>query len=212
MSSPEHDLPAEPLPDTDALSLPPGDVFDAATGRAEGRFYLMTPDLAATPDEAFARNPAVERAVLRTARRKGAADPDGILQEVYLRGMSRELGPGAVGWAAVTASNLIIDQYRRGRSRPQEVPLDHPDRPEPTDPSDSIQSALARVVTDQILEGLSPEHQKILKATFVEGLTAPEAAEKLGIPLGTAKSRVRWALIHARERAAKLGLRAEDAA
>jgi RNA polymerase sigma-70 factor (ECF subfamily) len=43
------------------------------------------------------------------------------------------------------------------------------------------------------LKLLSPEHRNALLLTYVYGLTHEELAESLGIPLGTAKSRVRRA-------------------
>lgn len=43
------------------------------------------------------------------------------------------------------------------------------------------------------LKLLTPEHRNALLLTYVYGLTHEELAERLGIPLGTAKSRVRRA-------------------
>jgi RNA polymerase sigma-70 factor (ECF subfamily) len=48
-------------------------------------------------------------------------------------------------------------------------------------------------VTDA-LRTLSHSHREILIATYFRGRTVPEAAEELGLPLGTAKSRVYYAL------------------
>jgi RNA polymerase sigma-70 factor (ECF subfamily) len=41
---------------------------------------------------------------------------------------------------------------------------------------------------------LSHAHREILVETYFRGRTVPEAAEALGLPLGTAKSRVYYAL------------------
>jgi RNA polymerase sigma-70 factor (ECF subfamily) len=46
---------------------------------------------------------------------------------------------------------------------------------------------------------LSPVHREIILATYFRGRTVPEAAEELGVPLGTAKSRVYYALRAMRE-------------
>jgi RNA polymerase sigma-70 factor (ECF subfamily) len=48
-------------------------------------------------------------------------------------------------------------------------------------------------VTDA-LRTLSQSHREILVETYFRGRTVPEAAEVLGLPLGTAKSRVYYAL------------------
>ena len=48
-------------------------------------------------------------------------------------------------------------------------------------------------VTDA-LRTLSQSHREILIETYFRGRTVPEAAEVLNLPLGTAKSRVYYAL------------------
>jgi RNA polymerase sigma-70 factor (ECF subfamily) len=48
-------------------------------------------------------------------------------------------------------------------------------------------------ITDA-LRTLSHAHREILVETYFRGRTVPEAAEALGLPLGTAKSRVYYAL------------------
>ena len=45
-----------------------------------------------------------------------------------------------------------------------------------------------------VLNGLSSEHREVLLLRFVDGLTMPEVAQALDIPLGTVKSRVHNAL------------------
>jgi RNA polymerase sigma-70 factor (ECF subfamily) len=62
------------------------------------------------------------------------------------------------------------------------------------DPSDTF----ARYDTaEQVrggLAGLTPDHRAILTAIFIDELTYEQAAARLGIPIGTVKSRVYYAL------------------
>lgn len=50
-----------------------------------------------------------------------------------------------------------------------------------------------------VLSGLSEDHREILMLRFVDGLSIAEIAEASGIPLGTAKSRLHYALTRLRE-------------
>lgn len=45
-----------------------------------------------------------------------------------------------------------------------------------------------------IIAGLSVEHRELLLLRFIDGMTLPEIADLIGIPLGTAKSRLHHAL------------------
>ena len=45
---------------------------------------------------------------------------------------------------------------------------------------------------------MDPEHQKVLAMSLYEGYSHSEIAERLSLPLGTVKTRVRRGLIHIR--------------
>ncbi|MPZ74621.1 MAG: RNA polymerase subunit sigma-24, partial [Nitriliruptorales bacterium] len=49
------------------------------------------------------------------------------------------------------------------------------------------------------LGSLSPQLRAVIQATVIDGLTSREAARLLGIPHGTAKSRLRRAKTHLRD-------------
>jgi RNA polymerase sigma-70 factor (ECF subfamily) len=51
-----------------------------------------------------------------------------------------------------------------------------------------------RQLVDQALAGLSPGHRAVVALHYLLGLPLPEVAAALGIPLGTAKSRLHYAL------------------
>ena len=51
----------------------------------------------------------------------------------------------------------------------------------------------------EMVQKLEPEHRKIIDLLFFGGYTQSETAEKLGIPLGTVKTRSRAAILKMRE-------------
>jgi RNA polymerase sigma-70 factor (ECF subfamily) len=48
------------------------------------------------------------------------------------------------------------------------------------------------------MSAMDPEHQKVLAMSLYEGYSHSEIAERLQLPLGTVKTRVRRGLIHIR--------------
>ena len=60
--------------------------------------------------------------------------------------------------------------------------------------ADETERVLRTMTVANALRTLSDPHREILIETYFKGRTVPEAAEVLGLPLGTAKSRVYYAL------------------
>jgi RNA polymerase sigma-70 factor (ECF subfamily) len=96
-------------------------------------------------------------------------------------------------WLFAIARNAVIDAARRRGRRP---PV-HPD-PErvghQADPDDPISRYDTAEQVHDGLARLSAGHRAILTAIFIEELTYEQAAARLGVPLGTVKSRVHYAL------------------
>ena len=59
---------------------------------------------------------------------------------------------------------------------------------------DETESLLRKVVVVEALQDLSVAHREVLNETILRDRTVNEAAEVLGIPVGTVKSRVYYAL------------------
>ena len=73
------------------------------------------------------------------------------------------------------------------------------DMPMPENMEAATTSSVASISdVDAVLSTLSPDHREVLLLRFVEGLTMPEIAEALGIPVGTVKSRIHNALARLR--------------
>jgi RNA polymerase sigma-70 factor (ECF subfamily) len=89
-------------------------------------------------------------------------------------------------WLYRVTHNSCLDFVRQGKRRPLPVEsLDPP--PSPGDLADAV--ALSASVELALLH-LAPEDRDALSAVSVFGLSYAEAAETLGVPIGTVKSRV----------------------
>jgi RNA polymerase sigma-70 factor (ECF subfamily) len=80
------------------------------------------------------------------------------------------------------ARRLAIDLWRRPSSRPLAV-----DAPPPDD--DQMDRVLVRLDVRDALDSLSDAHREVLELSYREHLKQAEIAERLGIPLGTVKTR-----------------------
>jgi RNA polymerase sigma-70 factor (ECF subfamily) len=93
-----------------------------------------------------------------------------------------------------------IDRLRHRGRRP-ESELD-PDLPLPSheeDPADTVVRNTERETVRAALVTLSDDQRRTVEMVYFRGLTMNEAAERLRIPVGTVKSRLRLALGHLRQ-------------
>lgn len=94
-------------------------------------------------------------------------------------------------WLATVARRIVIDDRRRRGSRPPEAG----EAGLETVPSaDGTEALLRTVVVTEALRELSLAHREVLNETILRDRTVNEAAETLGIPVGTVKSRVYYAV------------------
>ncbi|WP_274559117.1 sigma-70 family RNA polymerase sigma factor [Streptomyces spiramyceticus] len=94
-------------------------------------------------------------------------------------------------WLVTVARRIVIDNHRSRQSRPQEV---DPSPLEVMPAEDEIDKALWLMTLSDALDDLTPAHREALVETYFRGRTVNEAAEALGIPSGTVRSRVFYAL------------------
>lgn len=141
-------------------------------------------------------------AVLRSARMltHAAAEADDLTQDTMLKAYEsiERLQPGtnALGWLLTILRNSWIDRHRSKQSRPT-VPLIDSDVPlreaaEGDDVWSEPDDILFRFGDADIiaaLHGLPDDIRWTLLLVDVQGLPHPEAAEVLGVPVGTIKSR-----------------------
>ncbi|MFG2846412.1 sigma-70 family RNA polymerase sigma factor [Kitasatospora sp. NPDC048296] len=94
-------------------------------------------------------------------------------------------------WLVTVARRIVIDDHRSARARPREVDAA---ALEQLPAEDEIDRALRMMTVADALGDLSPAHREIIVETYLKGRTAREAAAELGIPAGTVRSRVFYAL------------------
>ena len=120
-----------------------------------------------------------------------------IVQETLMRAWRNAHKLGAQGqtsirpWLVTVARRIAIDNHRSENARPTEMYDQELDSFAVADETDHV---LRSMTVTEALRGLSYAHREILLETFFRGRTVPEAANVLGLPLGTAKSRVYYAL------------------
>ena len=97
-------------------------------------------------------------------------------------------------WIFTIARNLRIDRLRR-ETNWHELTDEHaasiPSDESPPDDQASEQQRSARVKA--VLGQLPPDQLEVVTLAFIDGLSHSEISEKLGLPLGTVKSRIRLA-------------------
>lgn len=117
-----------------------------------------------------------------------------VLVSVWRRAGQYDPQKAAVStWIFAIARNRRIDALRRaGRPAPDpEDPLFQPD-PEP-DPETNLSAAARDAVVREAVSALPADQQEVVRLAFFHGLAQSEISERLDIPLGTVKSRLRLA-------------------
>ncbi|MEU8243577.1 sigma-70 family RNA polymerase sigma factor [Actinoplanes missouriensis] len=120
-----------------------------------------------------------------------------LLQETMIRVWRRlDALPGdpeaARRWLFTVARNTGIDAVRRAHARPVGVEL--PDTLPAPGRDESAETVVALDSMRSAVRGLSSAHRRILTELYLEGRSASETARKLGVPVGTVKSRAHYAL------------------
>ena len=179
---------------------------DAGTGGAGARLTSSAADDALlTALYRQYRGPLLSFVLRLTAGDRQQAED--VVQETMVRAWREAhrldmTEPSLMPWLATVARRIVIDEDRRKRARPPEVGGGMVDNPPVAD--DETESLLRKVMVIEALQELSAAHREVLNETILRDRTVNEAAEVLGIPVGTVKSRVYYALkalkVHLAER------------
>ena len=150
----------------------------------------MSDSLATSPNAWTDLHAAVRTFVGRRVRDAHAADD--IAQDVMLK-LQSQLATEAPAeekldaWVFRVARNAVIDHYR-GRREPEPVDADvAAPHDEPT-PAVELSGCVRQIITR-----LPPEYAEALTLTDLEGLTQQQLADRIGLSLSAAKSRVQRA-------------------
>jgi RNA polymerase sigma-70 factor (ECF subfamily) len=118
-----------------------------------------------------------------------------VVQETMLRAwrnvdrLTPERGP-VTGWLVRVAHNIAVDKIRARKARPAEVS----ESAEPRSVDDHAGNVVESVFVERLLARLTPAHREVLREVYIADRTAAQAAERLGLPVGTVKSRTYHAL------------------
>jgi len=163
---------------------------------AHGRFAgAATDDVIVTELYRQYRGPLLLFVLRLTAGDKQQAED--VVQETMVRAWreARRLDltePSLMPWLATVARRIVIDEQRRKRVRPAEIGGAEVDQAPVAD--DETENLLRKVMVTEALQALSPSHREVLNETILRDRTVNQAAEVLGVPVGTVKSRVYYAL------------------
>jgi RNA polymerase sigma-70 factor, ECF subfamily len=134
-------------------------------------------------------------AVWLTGDRARAED---VVQETLLRAWRHpevfdDSEKSVRAWLFTVARNMIIDEHRTLRFRKEAVEPDGSGKLERTG-ADEVNAALDRLLIGDALARLTLAHRAVVRRSYYLGWTTAQIADDLGIPEGTAKSRMHAAL------------------
>lgn len=126
------------------------------------------------------------------ARSRGATDPEGLANEVFLRffrqrdRVSFDQDAAIGSYLDRSAANLLTDEHRRRRARPIEVDQPLPERG--ADESPFEQQIDDSAYLEQLLAQLVDDQRAVVELRFLHDLSIEETAARLDKPIGTVKA------------------------
>jgi len=132
------------------------------------------------------------------------ATAEDVLQETFVKiwhsfsGYSAEKGR-LFTWMINIARNLAIDKIRSKDFRNQNKNQELENNVTFIDEQRNTVYKPELLGVKELVERLKPEQKSILDLVYFKGYTHVEAADELGVPLGTVKTRLRMAIIQLRK-------------
>ncbi len=176
-------------PSGDALTDPPPEELIAQIALAQDKNAF------ATLFDAYA--PRVKFFLMRQGASPDSAEE--LAQEVLLTVwrkasyFSSQRG-SASAWIFTIARNLRIDETRRNKRARVYAMVEEFDDVDPDTPHDLVSSKEHALRVRSAIGELPVEQQEVVRLSFVEGAPHSEIAQRLKLPLGTIKSRLRLAM------------------
>lgn len=126
------------------------------------------------------------------------AQAEEVTQEVFLQvwrtaGSFDPARGSAQAWLLTLAHRRAVDRVRSAQSQSDRdlAYESRHDRPAPDPTAEEAEGRLQGQLVRSAVQQLGPPHQEALELAYFEGLTHREVSERLGVPLGTAKTRIR---------------------
>ncbi len=149
-------------------------------------------------EEAMGHLDTLYRGALRLTRNPDQAED--LVQDTYLRALryqhSYQTGTNMKAWLFAIMRNLFWDRFKGGR--PEDLSLDEDGdfplyerlKDDTAKPESDVLDKLAAKEVVAAVEKLPPLHREVVLLVDVEGFAYKDAAEVLGIPIGTVMSRL----------------------
>ncbi len=149
----------------------------------------------------------LHRYLLTLVRERHLAED--ALQETFVR-VYRKLGwlrdPALFRpWAYRIASREVVRQLKRRRRWPEQFGEDFSPEQLAAEAADAREPELAERLTE-LLSKVSPASRMVLVLHYLDEMPLQEVADVLGVPVGTAKSRLAYGLAALRREAGKLAV------
>jgi RNA polymerase sigma-70 factor (ECF subfamily) len=150
-------------------------------------------------EEAMGHLDTLYRGALRLTRSPDRAED--LVQDTYARALryqhSYQPGTNMKAWLFAIMRNLFWDRFKSGR--PEDLSLDDDSgefalydriKDESAVPEAQVLDRLAASEVVAAVEKLSPLHREVVLLVDVEGFSYKDAAEVMGVPIGTVMSRL----------------------
>jgi RNA polymerase sigma-70 factor (ECF subfamily) len=127
------------------------------------------------------------------------AEAEDVIHDVFLEAWRHaadyDAGRGSVkSWLLLRTRSRALDVQKSARVSKQASGLDDAWLAELGDPSRDTTAGADQLRIRKVLVALPPDQREVLWLGYFEGLSSSEIAERVGVPLGTVKSRVAAAL------------------
>jgi len=122
-----------------------------------------------------------------------------VLWQVWREARLFDSNRGSVAtWLITLTRSRSIDRVRLIRARVSSPERQGDPEPVPDPASEVDQAERARIVRSVLME-IDPQERTALELAYFSELSHSQIADKLGIPVGTAKTRIRSAMIKLRK-------------
>ena len=137
---------------------------------------------------------------------RNSADAEDAVQDIFIdlwSSASRfdQAVASEVAFVSTIARRRLIDRLRQQTRRPGMDSMDDEEFGEIRQPSvlGTMEAESDVAVVERVMATMEPAHRQILSLSLYEGYSHSEIAERMNLPLGTVKTRVRRGLIYIRD-------------
>jgi RNA polymerase sigma-70 factor, ECF subfamily len=122
-----------------------------------------------------------------------------VLWQAWSEAKSYDAGRGSVAaWLVMVARSRAIDRLRARKAR-QLRPSDQSSDEPANDPAAMLDEARRAQIVRQAVSGLDAGERAALELAYFSDLSQSQIAQRLELPLGTVKTRIRGAMIKLRQ-------------